>query len=438
MLTKEKLMTGKNIPAIIVTSGKKGKKREAWIFPFQFEFVTPTGEKVMHTLKRKKGEYTSATVEDKLKQLADPKNTKWHSTVAKWKEDIAAGRKDKPNRKLRVQFKMVQVKDIVIDDDIQRDMDPNWVATIANVNEFETEYMSTIYCMYDPKTQKYISINAQHTLVLEAAFAANGLWDNLDNFNGDPMELYVPVTYFPSSSRAKCRKGFQIFNGKQKAIEPYVSHKMLVLGYRVDDDRKDKESEKAHKIQTINEEEGFEPISKDDKSLKKHSWAITCVSEMMQHYDRPERWRFVLRTHKKYWPNHQLDIAEIDLYGFIYDYFQDMKYDVYSDEFNQRLFEPCMAIIFKFFTTPHGFASDSMGVQKRFISAKTGLPEDKCKIDDNGSCVYLMKLYRHFGGKHELPLYVNNLSEERIGDLLDYVDSDRVTLIEELKKYDHS
>ena len=403
------------------------------VFPFKFEFATPTGEKPIHSLNRKKGEFKSATVADRLVQLNDPKNTKWHSTVAKWKEDVASGRKAKPSRKQRVKFKMVKAKDIVIEDDIQREMDPNWVASIANPNEFETEFMSTIYCMYDTKTKKMISINAQHTLILEVALAANGLWDDIENWDGDPMELEVPVTYFSSESRAKCRKGFGIFNGNQKAIEPYVKHKMFVLGYRVDGSRKDKDAVKAHKIQLINEEEGYEPVSKEDKKNKKYSWAITTVSEMMSHYDRIDRWRFVLRTHKRYWPNIQLDIAEIDLYGFIYDYFIEMKYDVYSSDFYEQFLDPCMAVIWKFFTTPHGFASDSANVQKKFASAKTGLSENKCSVDDNGSCVYLLKLYRHFGGKHELPLYVNNLTEERIGDLLAYVDTDRTLLIEAMK-----
>jgi hypothetical protein len=402
-------------------------------FPFKFEFVTPTGEKPVHTLNRKKGEFKSVSVGDRLIQLQDPKNTKWHSTLAKWKEDIAAGRKEKPSRNNRVKFKMVKAKDIVVDDDIQREMDPNWVASIANPNEFETEFMSTIYCMHDTKTDKMISINAQHTLILEVAFAENNIWENIENWNGDPMELEVPVTYFSSDSRAKCRKGFTIFNGSQKAIEPYVKHKMFVLGYRVDGERKDKDATKAHKIQLINEEEGYEPVSKEDKKNKKYSWAITTVNEMMGHYDRPDRWRFVLRTHKRYWPNIQLDIAEIDLYGFIYDYFTEMGYDVYSTKFDSQLLDPCMSVIWKFFTTPHGFASDSATVQKQFASAKTGLPENKCSIDDNGSCVYLMKLYRQFGGKHELPLYVNNLTEERIGDLLDYVDQERTLLVEAMK-----
>jgi hypothetical protein len=429
---KGKTMTTRNAKRVM-------KKLIGKAFPFQFEFVSPTGEQAVHMLKRKEGEYNSATVADRLKQLQNPKNTKWHNTVAKWKEDIANGHKSKPSRKLRVKFAYVKVKDIVIDDDIQRDMDPDWVASIGNPAEFEEEFMSTIYCMYDTKTKKYISINAQHTLVLETAFAANDLWDDLENYEGDPMELEVPVTYFPSSSRAKCRKGFQIFNGRQKPIEPYVNHKMLVLAYRVDKDRKDKEAKKAHAIQTINEEEGFEPVSKDDKKNKKFSWAITCVAEMMNHYDRPDRWQFVLRTHKRYWPNIQLDTAEVDLYGFIYDYFTELKkYDVYSDEFNEQFLDPCMALIWKFFTTPSGFKNDSSSVQKRFGSAKTGLPEDKVKIDDNGSCVYLLKLYRHFGGKHELPMYVNNLSEERIGDLLNYVDNERTLLVEEMSKYGQS
>jgi hypothetical protein len=433
------MVKGKKVPSIIVTNGKKGKKRQSWVFPFQFEFVTPTGLKAIHALKRKEGEYNSATVADRLKQLYDPKNSKWHSTLAKWQEDVKAGRKKKPDRNLRVRFAYVKVKDIVIDDDIQRDMDPAWVAEIFNPKEFETEFMSAIYCMYDAETGKYISINAQHTLVLETAIADHDLWDNLDNWNGDPMELEVPVIFVNATSRNLCRKGFRVYNGSHsKSIEPYINHKMLVLIKRVDGDKSDKEAFKADAIQTINEKEGYEPISRDNKAHKKFSWAITCIDEMVNHYDRPERWRFVLRTHKRYWPNIRLDTAEVDLYGFIYDYFTELKYDVYSEEFNEQFLDPCMAIIWKFFTTPGDFKLDSAGVQKRFYSAKTGLPEEKCKTDDNGSVVYLMKLYRHFGGKHELPLYVNNLDDPQHGDLLKFVDSERTNLIEAMKEYGQS
>lgn len=407
-------------------------------FPYTFQFVPATGEKPLHALKRKKGEFISVSAVDRYKELQNPKNTKYHATMAKWEEDIASGRREMPDRENRVRHAYVKVKDITIDDDIQRDLDPNWVATILNPNEFEVEFMSTIYCMFDPASKKYICINAQHTLNAEISLAERNMWKNNPGWNGDIAELEVPVTYFMSSSRAKCRKGFEVFNGKNKTIEPYVTHRNLVLAYRVDDDRKDKLAYSAHLIQTINEEEGFEPISRDDKKNKKHSWAITCVAEMKSHYDRPDRWRFVLHTHKRYWPNLQLEIAEVDLYGFMYDYFTDMGYDVYSEEFNEAFLDPCMALIWTFFTTPHGFASDSSSVQKRFGSEKTGLPEDKVKIDDNGSCVYLMKLYRHFGGTHELPLYVNNLTEARVGDLLDYVDSDRVSLVEAMKQYGKS
>lgn len=432
------MVKGKKVPSIIVTNGKKGKKRKSWVFPFQFEFVTPTGQKVIHQLKRKKGEFNSATVADKLKQLKDPKNTKWHTTLANWQDQVAKGEKKKPSRKLRVRFAMVKVKDIVIDDDIQREMDPAWVASIANPAEFETEFMSAIYCMYDPATGLYISINAQHTLVLETAFAEAGLWDDLENWNGDPMELEVPVIFVDATSRKLCRNAFRVYNGKKaKRIEPYFEHRMDVFGYRVDGDRQDKMATKAHELQLVNEEEGYEPISKDDKKNSGMSWAITCNSEMIGHYDRKDRWRFVLRTHKRYWPNIQLDIAEVDLYGFMYDYFTEMKGKdyVYSEDFYEGFLDPCMAMISKFFTTPHGFASDSDGVQKRFESAVTGKTFDKCKTVDNGSCVYLMKLYRHFGGQHVLPNYVNNLQDGNHGDLLNFVDNDLVDLVEAMKEY---
>jgi len=416
-----------------VANKKSAKKNK---FPFEFEFVTPSSLKPIHTLKRKRGEFNRVTIADRLEELFDPKNTKWHSTLAKWKEDIAAGRIKKPKRALRGKLDYVKVKRIVIDDDIQRELDPNWVADIFNPSEFEEELMSPIFCMYDKKTDMMISVNAQHTLVLETAMAHNDIWED---FDGDPLELYVPVFYVNMNSRNFGRKCFGVTNGmKSKKIEPYIHHKMNVLTKRVDGDNSDKMAHSADIIQTINEEEGYEPISRDNKAHKKFSWAITCIAEMIQHYNTPERWRFVLRTHKRYWPNINLDTAEVDLYGFIYDYFTDLGYDVYTKEFNEQFLDPCMAIIWKFFTTPKDFKSDSSSTQKRFMSAKTGLPEDSCTPDANGSVVYLMKLYRHFGGKHELPRYVNNLNDSQCGDLLNFIDKDRTDLVEAMVEYGRS
>lgn len=426
----DKVLTSKKVKKV----SKKIMSKEIE-FPYTFEFSTPKGRKVIHNLIRKKNEYKSVSIADRLAQLEDPKNTKWHNVVKKWKDDIKNG-KTKPNRNGRVKFAMVKVKDLTIDDDIQRDMDPDWVAGIANPNTFQVDYMSMIQCIYDPKTKKFISINAQHTVVLETAFAHHGLWDG---YNGDPLELEVPVAYIETSKRDKARMAFRIFNGKgQKKIEPYVDHKILVLAYRVDDSD-EKEAEKAAVIQSINEQEGFEPIPSTDDKNRDAAWAIDCVAEMQKHYDTPERWRFVLNTHKRYYPNIKLNIMECDLYGFMHDYFGGiMGYDVYSDEFRTEFLDPSMAIIQEFFTTPHSFANDSKHTQIRFQAKRynRAINSKDNKVEDEGSFIYLLKLYKFFGGKHDLPTVVYNMNESSAGDLLDHIDNE--SLLEAMENHGQS
>lgn len=420
-----------------ITTSKKEKtmsKKTKVEFPYTFEFSTPKGRKVIHNLIRKKNEYKSVSIAERLAQLEHPDNTKWHNVVKKWKDDIKNG-KTKPNRNDRVKFAMVKVKDLTIDDDIQRDMDPDWVAGIANPNTFQVDYMSMIQCIYDPKTKKFISINAQHTVVLETAFAHHGLWDG---YKDDPLELEVPVAYIETSKRDKARMAFRIFNGKgQKKIEPYVDHKILVLAYRVDDSD-EREAEKAAMIQSINEQEGFEPIPSTEVKNRDAAWAIDCVSEMQKHYQTPERWRFVLNTHKRYYPNIKLNIMECDLYGFIHDYFGEMGYDVYSDEFRKEFLDSAMAIIQEFFTTPHKFGNDSKHTQIRFQAKRynRAINSKDNKVEDEGSFIYLLKLYQFFGGKYQLPAVVYNMNESSAGDLLDHVDDE--SLLEAMKNYGQS
>jgi hypothetical protein len=415
----------------------KLSKLSKFSFPYTFEFSTPKGRKVIHNLIRDKGEYCSVTVAERLAQLESPENDTWHKVIKKWKDDIAKGVRPKPSRKLRVQFANVKIKDITIDDDIQRDMDPKWVASIANPKTFEVDYMSTIQCIYDPKKKKFISINAQHTVVLEAAFTHHGLWKEKE-FNVDPMELEVPVAFIKTSNRAKARMAFRIYNGKgQKKIEPYVDHKNLVFAYRVDGSD-DIEAVQAATIQTINEEEGFEPIATTDTKHKGEPWAITCIAEMQQHYKKPDRWRFVLNTHNRYYPNIQLDIMECDLYGFMYDFFTDLGHDVYSKKFRDEFLDPTQALIQEFFQTPHNFGSDSKHTQIRFQAKRynRAINSSDNKVEDEGSFIYLLKLYQYFGGQHELPIIVHNMNEAPAGDLLDHVD--KQTLLEAMKNHGKS
>lgn len=413
------------VPSVVVKVGKT-----KYVFPFTFHFPKAKARNVKHALKRKKGEYNSVTVADRLKELSEC--PKWIKTVEKWKREIEAGRIQKPSRKARLKFAYVKVRDITIDDDIQRDLDPDWVASIFNPDTFETPFMAAIQCVFDTVNQKMISINSQHTLTGEVGLSVEQLWEldpQLDDVDFSKPDWYldmkVPVTYFEITSRAKARMGFRYLNGKnQKRISPYQEHKIFVLSYRVDEST-ELEAVQANQIQNINEAEGYEPLEQDS-IYNDQAWAIMCVKEMSGHYTRPERWQFILRTHKRYFANDQLATTECDLYGFMFDYFSAMKgIDVYSEKFNTEFLDPAMGLVQEIFTTPKAFDADCAKVQQRYHAKKLDRAIDSKEVinakDAMGPFVYLLKLYRHFNGTHKLPDVVDNFNETRTGDLLKYV-----------------
>ena len=115
-----------------------------------------------------------------------------------------------------------------------------------------------------------------------------------------------------------------------------------------------------------------------------------------------------------------------------------MGYDVYSDEFRTEFLDPSMAIIQEFFTTPHSFANDSKHTQIRFQAKRynRAINSKDNKVEDEGSFIYLLKLYKFFGGKHDLPTVVYNMNESSAGDLLDHIDNE--SLLEAMENHGQS
>jgi len=385
------------------TKAQSSKLAKTTYNPFPLTFAKPkqikTLVKIIHRLKRVKGQYSEASIEDRLKQLFDPANGSWHKHIAALKK-----KGTKYDRKLRLQFAMVKLRDIFIDDDIQRDLDIKHLVKIANINRFRVEFMSAIQGTKEVGKWRFHSTNAQHTVVLEAALAYNELWDG---FDGDWRDLEVPFTYIETNDRSFARQQFDIFNGKNsKPIGPADHHRIEVLSYRVDGNM-DTEYKQAHELQQICENNG-------------HPKAISHVSAMRKYKGKPNNWEFILKTHAKYWPNIQLHGMEIDLYGFMYDYFAiKMKVNVYSKAFEKDFLDPFHAVIQTLFTTPENLSSESANTFKRWYAQTWDVTVDEAdsKVDAQASFVLLMKIYRNLGGTHKLPDIVDLYDNQRAGDL---------------------
>ena len=387
---------------------------------FPFVYVKPKAVKmlrqIVHRLKRKKGEYNEASIEDRLNQLFDPSNGTWHKHIATLKK-----KGTKYNRKLRLQFAMVKLRDIFIDDDIQRDLDIKHLVKIMNIARFRVEFMSAIQGIKEVGKWRFHSTNAQHTVVIEAALAYHGLWDG---FDGDWRDLEVPFTYIETDDRSFARQQFDVFNGKySKPVGPYDNHKIEVLSYRVDGNM-ETEYKQAAELQQICEDNGYEPLSGNDDENCGHPKSISHVSAMRKYKGKPQHWEFILKTHGKYWPNIELHGMEIDLYGFMYEYFNvKMKADVYSKKFEKEFLNPFHSVIQTLFSTPEMLSSESANTFKRWYAKTWDVTVDEAndKVEAQASFILLMKIYRDLGGTQTLPDIVDLYDNTKAGDLTKYL-----------------
>lgn len=408
-LTKDAIKFNKVVNAAVATTYNN---------TFPFVFTKPKAVKmlrqIVHRLKRKKGQYTEASIEDRLNQLFDPSNGSWHKHIA-----ALLKKGTTYDRSLRLKFAMVKLKDIFIDDDIQRDLDVKHIVKIANLDRFRVQFMSAIQGIKEVGNWRFHATNAQHTVVLEAAIAYHGLWDGYD---GDWQELEVPFTYIETDDRSFARKQFDVFNGKySKPIGPYDHHKIEVLSYRVDGNM-DTEYKEAHELQQICEDNGFEPLSGDEDENRGHPKSISHVSAMRKYKGKPLHWEFILKTHAKYWPNIELHGMEIDLYGFMYEYFKiKMKADVYSKNFEKEFLDPFHAVIQTCFSTPEMLSSESANTFKRWYAKTWDVNVDESPVEAQASFVLLMKIYRNLGGTHQLPEIVDLYDNSKAGDLIKYL-----------------
>jgi hypothetical protein len=385
--------------------------------------------KIIHRLKRVKGQYSEASVKDRLTQLFDPSNGSWHKHI-----DTLKKKDIKYDRSLRLKFAMVKLRDIFIDDDIQRDLDIKHLVKIANLNRFRVQFMSAIQGTKEVGKWRFHSTNAQHTVVLEAALAYHGLWEG---FDGEWLDLEVPFTYIETNDRSFARQQFDIFNGKySKPIGPADHHRIEVLSYRVDGNM-DTEYKEAHELQQICEDNGYEPLTGPDDENTGHPKAISHVSAMRKYKGKPLHWEFILKTHAKYWPNIQLHGMEIDLYGFMYEYFSvKMRVDVYSKEFAEDFLDPIHAIIQTLLNSPENLSSESANTFKRWYAQTwdVNIEEAESKVDAQASFVLLMKIYRTLGGTHKLPDIVDLYDNTRAGDLTKYLANPIMNAIKKVTK----
>ena len=383
-------------------------------FPIKWEPSKVKGtRKVNNKLARKEGEFYVKTVAERLEEVNHPNNQGLHDAVEDYyKKGITFSLKNLPKHR------KVKLKDILIDEDIQREIDEVHVMHI--VQGFDARRVNPIFAVKFPEEDTYHCTDGQHTVVSLAKLAQAGLIDEIDESDWEEME--VDVLYVETTDRAFAREHFAFINGVgKKKVDEYDNHKQRVLSYRLDGNTNQEYALAAEK-QTICEENNVFPIGKEDEENLGIPGTLTHLAAIKTM--KPEILKFIAKNHNKFWKDEVVDAAEFSFNKHLYN---KAQVPVDDEKFVQFLTD-LNAIIKGLFTNPSQLStvvSDAYAAYSKTVYGTTKSVHDTALLN------VVLKIYQKLGGTYPVPDIV--LSHTEAGhDLYNFLPAsvkDRVKLL---------
>ncbi len=372
---------------------------------FPIEWVPSTtkqSRKVVNQLDRDPNEFYVKTIADRLKEVNKPNNQGIHDTVEDYyKLGTSFSITQLP------QHKMVPIKNILIDEDIQREMDTMHITNI--LKGFDPRRVNPIFAVKEPGKEIYHCTDGQHTVVTLAKLAQADLIDEVEHEDWDDFE--VDVLYVETDDRSFAREHFAFINGVgKKKIDEYDNHKQRVLSYRLDNNNKTEYALSADK-QAICEEADVYPIKADDQQNSGIPGTLTHLNAIKT--IKPECLKFIVNNHNTFWKTEVVDSAEFSFNKIL---FQKATVPVDSKEYVEFLHN-LNAIIKTFFTNPaqlRTVVSDAYAAYSKDVFGATKSVHDTAVLN------VVLKIYVKLGGTFNVPDTV--LSHKDNGkDLYDYI-----------------
>lgn len=391
-------------------------RRSVKVKPDVFPLVwTPSNvkhtRKVDNKLARKPGEFYVKTVAERLAEANKPSNQGLHDAIEDYvKKGITFSLNKLPKHS------KVQIKNILIDEDIQRELDEVHVMHI--VKGFDERRVNPIFAVKFPGEKFYHCTDGQHTVVSLAKLAQAGLIDGVDAEDWEDME--VDVQYVETPDRSFAREHFAFINGVgKKRIDEYDYHKQRVLSYRLDKNNAQEYVLAAEK-QSICESNDVYPISDEDTDNLGIAGTLTHMAAIKTM--KPEVLKFLVKNHNKYWKDEVVDAAE---FSFNKHLFNKAKVPVDSPEYVLFL-DNLNSIIKEFFTNPSQLLTTVSDAYKAYSKDVYGASKS---LHDTAILNVVLKIYIKLGGTYPVPDIV--LSHCESGkDLYDYLPSDTRKKIE--------
>lgn len=369
--------------------------------------------KVNNQLARKAGEFYVKTVSERLEEVNVPTNQGLHDAIDHYvKNGITFSLKNFPKDR------KVKIKDIKIDEDIQREIDAMHITHIIQL--FDERRVNPIFAVKFPGEDHYHCTDGQHTVVALAKLAQAGRIDEIDESEWEEMEVDVRVV--ETSDRSFAREHFAFINGVgKKKIDEYDNHKQRVLSYRLDNNANQEYALAAEK-QTICEENNVFPISREDEENLGIPGTLTHLAAIKTM--KPEILKFIVTNHNKFWKDEVVDAAEFSFNKHLYNKAQvpvdDVKFVQFLTDLN--------AIIKELFTNPSQLSTT---VGDAYVSYSKTVYGTSKSVHDTAVLNVVLKIYQKLGGTYPVPDIV--LSHSEAGhDLYNFLPAsvkDRVKLL---------
>lgn len=336
-------------------------------------------------------------------------------TYKGWQKLIAEYRKQgiEIDPKLRPLIKMVKLKLLFIDEDIQRALDSKHCTNIATIGNFNPMYLQVFYCVKLPGKEEYHSVDAQHTATLVAALIDAGV------FIGETVwqEVEMPVLYIETTSKAFARKAFALINGKgKKKISAWYDHRTKVMSVRIDDST-DEDDREAERKQSICEKYNCYPVDKESNFIGKpgtftHMQAVSLDDEILE---------MACKFHDTYF---HYDEINGSLWFMIEDLFKAFK--AAKIKITDKFLGELAGILQGYFAGLAGFHEAVHHAHKQWGEHTYGY---EVSWQDEAIAAVLVLLYQRLGGTHRIPKPLL----DRFEKILDFVADDIKALYEEVE-----
>ena len=336
-------------------------------------------------------------LEDRIKDLQNYKQ--WQRLIEEYK---AQGIILDP--KLRPLIKMIKLKYIFIDEDIQRALDAKHCTKISAIDSFDPRYLQVIYCTKVPNKEEYHANDAQHTATLVGALIDADLFDG----ESDWREVEMPILYIETDSKSFARKAFALINGKgKKKISPWYEHRTKVMSVRIDGSN-DPEDKEAFDKQVICEKYDCYPVDKESNFIGlpgtfTHMNALGLNNDVLE---------LACKFHNDYFHYDEINGGLWFMIDDIYRAF-DAAHIPITDKFLAEL----AGILQGYFA---GVAQFHRAVESAHLRWGIYTYTYKVSWDDNAIASCLMLLYQKLGGTQQIPRPLL----DRFAKILDFLDDD--------------